>query len=109
MATTTIYPFGQPGATLASQGYVVVDELPTASASTMGPIYILPNEETGISTLYVTAVSDGAYVWQSIGTTDIDLTGYVKGVSLTQEEYDALVQAGTLDPTIYYFVNENEE
>lgn len=60
--------------------FVPINELPTASASTMGKIYLVPNAN-GTKDEYVTirsgSVGSYTYSWEEIGTTDIDLSGYV--------------------------------
>ena len=60
--------------------YEVVSKLPTASASTMGKIYLVadPHSSTDNYDEFITLEKDGAYSWEKIGNTDIDLTGYVK-------------------------------
>ena len=113
MATTTIYPYGQSAA-IGGTGYILVNTLPTASSSTTGNIYLVPNENnSSIKDMYVTVVSGGSYVWTKIGTTSVDLTGYAteswveaRDVDLTVAQYEALVNAGTVDPDKRYFVDE---
>lgn len=64
--------------------FVPASALPTASAETMGKIYLVPNEGTGtnVKDEYVT-IRDGVegsytYSWELFGTTEIDLSGYVE-------------------------------
>lgn len=88
----------------------------TASSSTMGNIYLVAQSANpNVKDMYVTAVSGGSYVWTQIGTTSIDLTGYAteawveaRDVDLSVAEYEALVQAGQVDPDKRYFVDEEE-
>lgn len=61
-------------------GYISVNELPTASDSTMGHIYLVPGESgTGqnIKIEYITlrSGSEGAYTyaWEELGTTELNL------------------------------------
>ena len=75
MALIVKYPFGQ-SATIGGLMYVPVQTLPTASASTMGPIYLVPRSGSNIKDMYVTAVSGSSYVWTPIGETTIDLSNY---------------------------------
>ena len=63
--------------------YQVVDSIPTASADTMGIIYLVPssNPETrNVKDEYITlSVDEGSgivYYWEQIGSTTVDLSGY---------------------------------
>ena len=67
---------------------IAVDELPSASANTMGAIYLVPADKTGTNNIkdeYITIQSgtdpDYTYSWEKIGTTEIDLSNYVTNVS----------------------------
>lgn len=61
---------------------VVVNSLPTASADTLGKLYLVPNSGTGTNTKdeYVTVKSGSigsyTYTWEKLGTTDVDLSNY---------------------------------
>lgn len=65
--------------------YEVAAELPTASASTMYIIYLVPSTQSGVSqnakSEYITIRSgvEGSYTysWEKIGDTEVDLSGYV--------------------------------
>lgn len=68
--------------------YEVVSDLPTASASTMGKIYLKAHSHgTGDGyDEYITLESGSTtktYSWEKIGNTDIDLSNYVNTVSGT--------------------------
>lgn len=66
--------------------YEVVNELPSAAAVTMGKIYLVAHTHEGTQDGYdefITIEKDGAYSWEKIGNTDIDLSQYVKGISGT--------------------------
>ena len=113
MATTTIYPFGQGGEAAGGANFILVDSLPTAGASTTGGIYLVPNG--GVKDMYITVVSNGTYAWSKIGSTTVDLDGYAtetwveaRDVDLTVQEYEALVNSGTVDPNKRYFVDEEQ-
>lgn len=59
--------------------YEVVQVLPTASASTMNKIYLVPapeSEDKNIKEEYITILSNGTYSWEMLGTTSIDLSNY---------------------------------
>lgn len=60
--------------------YEVVSKLPTASANTMGKIYLVSDVHNSADNYdeFITIEKDGAYSWEKIGNTDIDLTGYVQ-------------------------------
>lgn len=81
------------GNAFATKGYVdsikrlevvVADELPEASADTMDKLYLIPkagSEERNIKEEWIT-IDNGAaaatrYVWEKIGDTEIDLSGYL--------------------------------
>lgn len=75
--------------------YKVVTTLPTASADTMGTIYLVKhthntNPEVTVGTNdtydeYLTIQKGSEYSWEKIGNTDIDLSGY----------YNSLLQTGS--------------
>lgn len=60
--------------------YEVVSALPAASADTMGKIYLVADQHSSTDNYdeFITLEKDGAYSWEKIGNTDIDLGGYVK-------------------------------
>lgn len=71
--------------------YELVAVLPTASASTMNKIYLVPspNSQTeNIKDEYITIESNGDYYWEQIGSTAIDLSGYVTTVALNEKLAD---------------------
>lgn len=62
--------------------YEVVDALPTASADTMGKIYLVKDQHGAQDNYdeFITIESGDTtktYAWEKIGNTDIDLSGYV--------------------------------
>ena len=60
--------------------YELVAVLPTASASTMHKIYLVPSSDPqtqNVKDEYITLESSGSYSWEQIGSTTIDLSGYV--------------------------------
>lgn len=72
-------------ASIHSLELVVVQSLPTASASTMEKIYLVPSPNPvtqNIKDEYITvrSGSEGSYTysWEQIGTTAVDLSGYVQ-------------------------------
>lgn len=88
----------------------------TAGSSTMGSIYLVAQSANpSVKDMYITATDGGNYVWTKIGSSAVDLTGYAteqwveaRDVDLTVAQYEALVQAGTVDPNKRYFVDEEE-
>lgn len=71
--------------------YVVASELPTASASTMYKIYLIPSSQSATQNAkdeYITIRSGAGteadpytYAWEQIGSTAVDLTEYIKSSS----------------------------
>ena len=60
-------------------GYILASELPTASADTMGKIYLIPKTGTGTRNIkdeYITIEENQAYAWEKIGDTMLDLSSY---------------------------------
>jgi len=83
-------------ATAMKGGYQLVAELPTATADTQGKIYLVPNSGSGTNTKdeYITVLDGSTYRWEKIGTTDIDLSGYVQSsdlVPISNEEIDDIL------------------
>ena len=87
-----------------------------ASSSTMGNTYLVAQSANpNIKDMYITGVSGGNYVWSKIGSTQVDLSGYAtedwveaRDVDLTVAQYEALVNAGQVDPNKRYFVDEEQ-
>jgi hypothetical protein len=60
-------------------GYTVVTTLPTASADTMGKIYLVPltdTETNNVKEEYVTWLDGSTYKWERLGTTQFDNSDY---------------------------------
>lgn len=79
-------------AALGSFEPVPVDTLPTASASTVGKIYLVPSADPDTQNVkdeFITIQNDGAYQWEQIGSTAVDLEGYV-----TTAEMNAAIEGG---------------
>lgn len=60
-------------------GYVVVNPLPTASADTLGKIYLVPmtdTEDSNVKEEYVTWLDGSTYKWEKLGTTKFDNSDY---------------------------------
>ena len=77
---------------LTSFEYVLVTTLPTASASTVGKIYLVPSADPDTQNVkdeFITIQNDGAYQWEQIGSTAVDLEGYV-----TTAEMNAAIEGG---------------
>lgn len=55
-----------------------VDELPTASASTLGAIYLVPKsgDAPDVHDEYITVKEGNNYSWELIGSTSVDMSGY---------------------------------
>ena len=87
------------------------DEFNTTAGSTYakdecviyeGVLYQCSNASGTTSGTFVTAD------WTQIKAVDVGSGGGSSGdhITLTQDEYDALVQAGTVDPDAYYFISD---
>lgn len=90
--------------------YVTAEELPTASADTMYKIYLIPTTIGGDGNakeewLTVRSGSEGSYTyaWEHIGSTNMDLSGYVRTYDFEQATKIA-ANAGTLFPKNELFV-----
>ena len=65
--------------------YVDVAALPTASASTMGKIYLVGPDGSGYYSYYYTSYDGSAYSWVGpLGTTQISLANYATKAELSQ-------------------------
>lgn len=71
---------GQRISTIQGNKFVAVDVLPQASETTIGKIYLIPSQGStqGVKDEYITVQNGSTYSWEKIGTTDIDLDGYVE-------------------------------
>lgn len=83
-ATVKAYVDAQVDA-IPSFDVVVVEELPTASADTFHKIYLMAQSRTATTNIYdeyitIRSGSTGSYSysWEKIGSTETDLSGYVK-------------------------------
>ena len=94
-------------AALENPGYEIVTTKPTASASTMGKMYLIDKGQ-GVYERWITVLNNGSYEWQQLSDLgSLDLSGYVKAVTLTEAEYDALTPAQKNNGD-YYFIIEDE-
>ena len=85
--------------------YQVVAELPTASADTVGIIYLIPstnpktkNTKDEFITISITEQGSTTYSWEQIGSTEVDLSGY----STTEQMNAAISSAITAALAPYY-------
>lgn len=86
--------------------------LPTASASTMGAIYLVGPDSNGEYDRYVTKVDGSTYTWGSLGKTSIDLSNYATKAEVGELEakvtYGEETQIqGTLEPGYFGTVGRN--
>ena len=72
-------------ADINNMDFVTAATLPTASASTMGHIYLIGPDENDNYDRYFTQEDGSSYSWVSLGSTQIDLSTYA-----TQSEVDQL-------------------
>lgn len=76
--------------------YEVVSELPTASASTMHKIYLVPSadpQSQNTKNEYITIQSGQTYSWEQIGSTAIDLSDYPTTAQMNTAISNALTSA----------------
>lgn len=84
--------------------YQVAATLPTASADTMGIIYLIPSanpKAQNIKEEYLTILDGSTYKWEHIGDTNIDLSGYS-----TTEQMNAAIASALAS---YYTKSEVDE
>ena len=77
---------------LTSFEYVLAATLPTASEDTVGKIYLVPSADPATQNVkdeFITIQNDGTYQWEQIGSTAVDLQGYV-----TTAEMNAAIEGG---------------
>lgn len=67
-----------------SQQYVDVTALPTASADTLGKIYLVGPDANNQYARYYTSYDGSAYSWVAAGTTEINLALYATKAELSQ-------------------------
>lgn len=75
-------------AAIDNDDYVTATTLPTASASTMGHIYLIGPDANNNYDRYFTQESGGAYSWISLGSTQINLSTYATKAEVTQLEHE---------------------
>ena len=73
-------------ADIADMDFVTATTLPTASASTMGHIYLIGPDANDNYDRYFTQESSGSYSWVSLGSTQIDLSTYATQAEVSQLE-----------------------
>lgn len=71
-------------ADIQDMDFVTATERPTASASTMGHIYLIGPDANNNYDRYYTQESDGTYSWVSLGSTQMDLSTYATKSDLSQ-------------------------
>ena len=98
-------PQGAPGVVQAK--YIEVQNLPTASASTMDALYLVPSElgtPNVYDVYYTTEVGRETYSWIKLCTTEINLSNYATKAELTQLEAEVHNLSGK-----YYGIFEDAE
>ena len=66
--------------------YATIADLPAASASTTGAIYLVGPDGNGEYDRYVTKLNGSTYTWGSLGKTSIDLSNYATKEEVTELE-----------------------
>lgn len=73
-------------ASISQFRYVLADELPEPSSATTGVIYLVPSASGAVENIkdeFITIEENAVYKWEQIGSTAIDLSGYVTDDELT--------------------------
>ena len=85
---------------IAQFQFEIVQTLPTASADTMGKIYLIPSAHSiqqNIKDEYVTILTEiegqMTYTWEQIGSTAVDLSGYSTTAEMNQAINNAITTA----------------
>ena len=76
--------------------YESVQTLPAASAGTMNKIYLVPSSNSATQNIkdeYITIQDGSSYKWEQIGSTAIDLSGYVTSPVLTNTLNDYVLSS----------------
>lgn len=81
--------------------YELVNILPTASATTMNKIYLVPSSDPhtqNVKDEYITIQNGSTYSWEQIGSTAIDLSGYITTTALNNAlaDYTTTADLNTL-------------
>lgn len=69
---------------VGSEQYVDVTTLPTASASTLGKIYLVGPDANGFYDRYYTSYDGSTYSWVAAGNTEINLANYATKSEVSQ-------------------------
>lgn len=94
-------------AALENPGYEIVVTKPEPSASTMGKMYLI-DKTGGVYERWITVLNNSNYEWQQLSDLgNVDLSGYVKAVTLTEAQYEALTPAQKNNGD-YYFIIEDK-
>lgn len=91
------------GALLSIELIQVEATLPTASASTMNKLYLVPEQDAETQDAYeifVTVEDSGSYAWERVDTARIDLSGY----ATSNHVHGNLTNDGKIGSTANYFV-----
>ncbi len=89
--------------------YVTATTLPTASASTMGHIYLIGPDANNNYDRYFTQESSGTYSWVSLGSTQIDLSTYATQAEVDQLEAKLPMLGGYLVPLLRKVVYKDND
>ena len=96
-------------AAVNSEQYVDVTTLPTASASTLGKIYLVGPDTNGVYTRHYTSYDGSTYSWVAVGTTEINLANYATKAELDQlgQEVDDIFKKANSDEYIDAVVDKD--
>lgn len=82
---------------VGSEQYVDVTELPTASASTLGKIYLVGPDANGFYDRYYTSYDGSTYSWVAAGNTEINLANYATKDDLSQLRQEVTADVSQLE------------
>ena len=98
-------------ADINNMDFVTAATLPTASASTMGHIYLIGPDENDNYDRYFTQEDGSSYSWVSLGSTQIDLSTYATQSEVDQLEHkvDGYFELNTIDfseyEKVYFYIS----
>lgn len=94
---------------IADMDFVTATTLPTASASTMGHIYLIGPDANDNYDRYFTQQSGSTYSWVSLGSTQIDLSTYATQEEVSQLEVKLTMLGGYLVPLLRKVVYKDDD
>lgn len=85
---------------VGSEQYVDVTTLPTASASTLGKIYLVGPDANGFYDRYYTSYDGSTYSWVGAGNTEINLANYATKEEVSQLRHEVTGDISQLEAKV---------